>query len=130
MFRFMGIVSVIGSILAISAFLYVLLATEDVVLARSVVFMLVGVISFAYVFSVGTLRHPFWKERIFANGWLYVAVLAGLAGQTFPFVSHSARQLFGILPPNGFWLVPGVAAVIMFLAVEAAKFTIYKRAGR
>ena len=121
MLKLMGTVSVVGCVVALSSFLYVLLKTNDALLARSVVFMVVGVSSFAYVFSIRMLRDPFWKDTPFANKWLIVAVLVGLVVQAFPFSTESVRGFFGVVPLGTYWVIPVLSAFLIFFTIELTK---------
>jgi P-type Ca2+ transporter type 2C len=85
--RLIIIVSVTGGILCLAVFSWVLhLSNNNMELARSVAFVTLGVNSLVYVFSVKTLYHPVWKENVFNNHWLLLAVAGGLIVQFIPFV--------------------------------------------
>lgn len=123
-----AIVSIIGGIFALSTFVFFYKSTGDLMLARSVAFIAIGVNSLVYVFSIRTLTDPFWHENPFSNKWLNIAVIGGLVLQFLPFMSDPLRQFFdlefpGILPV----LIVFVEALLMFIAIEISKVVIRKR---
>jgi len=122
------IVSVSGGLIALALFVYFYKTTGDLLLARSIAFATLGVNSLVYVFSVRTLREPFWAENPLANPWLNVAVVGGLALQLTPFIFEKARGFFGIVGLSALhWLYVFTAALVMFILIEAAKVVFRKR---
>jgi magnesium-transporting ATPase (P-type) len=117
-----SIVSILGGITSFALYLYVLRTFDSVEFARSVAFAALGINSLVYVFSVKTLKEPFWKESIFGNRWLVVAVVAGAFLQVFPFLFERTRIFFDITPLGIYWLLPISAAFLMFLIIESAKW--------
>src|SRR3989344_3724893 len=82
MLKLMIIVSGASWAYALVLFLISYKVSGDASFARSVAFVTVGLNSLAYVFSVRMLTDPFWKDGIFDNKWLVVAVAAGVLLQT------------------------------------------------
>lgn len=117
----MGTVSAIAGLMAFGLFYYMLRTTGDTVLAQSVAFAALGVNSLVYVFSIRTLREPFWEENPFSNRLLVVAVIAGFALQYLPYAFEITRRFFEIKPiGNMWWYVLGVS-ILMFVTVEIFK---------
>lgn len=117
-----GLVSLTGGIIAFLAFIFVYQTTGDVIIARSTTFLVLGLNSLAYVFSVRTLMTPFWKNNIFENKWLTLAVIAGVGLQIIPFASASLRHFFGLVGLSPlYWLVAAGLSIIMFISIEAFK---------
>ena len=122
------IVSVSGGLMALALFVYFYKTTGDLLLARSIAFATLGMNSLVYVFSVRTLREPFWVENPLANPWLNVAVVGGLALQLTPFIFEKARGFFGTVELSALhWLYVFTAALVMFILIEAAKVVFRKR---
>lgn len=123
MITLIGIVSTVASLMALISFVVVYKMSNDLVMARSVAFITLGLNSLAYVFSVRALMTPFWKNHVFENKWLVVAVIAGFGLQVFPFATPSLRQFFG-LSNLGLvnWLIAIGLSVVMFFVVEIFKF--------
>jgi len=117
-----AMVSFFGGISALIVFYLFYKNTADVVLARSVAFATLGVNSLVYVFSVRTLKEPFWHENPFANKWLNLAVVAGLFLQFLPFVFSPLRSFFEVSALN-FLSVGAIFLVsaLMFLSIEIFK---------
>lgn len=122
------IVSVVGGLAALILFVYFYQTTKSVELARSIAFATLGVNSLVYVFSIKTLKKPFWVENPFDNMWLNVAVLVGLGLQILPFASASLRNFFGVivLTPSHWGLVFAMS-IIMFIIIEVLKHFLHER---
>ena len=116
--------SLTGGIITFGVFYYVLKTTEDVVLARSVAFALVGINSLPYAFSIKALKVPFWKADLLNNRWLILAVFGGLIMQLIPFTFAPLRELFSLVQLGPYWIVVGVAAFVMVGIIEIAKLGI------
>ena len=95
-----GIISTVGGLIALTLFIYYFKTTGDVILARSITFLALGVNSLIFVFSVRTLTEPFWTSNIFENKWLNLSVLVGLVFQFIPFSTESLRKFFGLEFPG------------------------------
>ncbi|MFC1649455.1 cation-translocating P-type ATPase [Patescibacteria group bacterium] len=117
-----SIVSVLGGLTALFLFVFYYQSTNDLVLARSIAFATLGINSLFYVFSIRVLTEPFWKTSVFANKWLNLAVLAGLALQVLPFMFPVTRNLLGISQLNLVqWTSVIFASLFMFIMIEALK---------
>lgn len=116
------IISLVGGVVALALFVYFYKSTGDLLIARSIVFATLGVNSLVFVFSVRTLKTPFWKRKFFANRWLNIAVLAGLALQITPFFFEFSRNFLGIVPLTILqWVIVFSASILMFIIIETAK---------
>jgi len=115
-------ISILGGLISLSLFSYYLKTTDDLILARSIAFFSLGVNSLILVFSVRTLTEPFWKENIFANKWLNVAVVVGFVFQLLPFIVKPLGQLLAVKPIAGGQAFIVISfSIIMFLLVEGMK---------
>ncbi len=117
------IVSLSGGLIALFLFRYYLNTSGgDETLARSVAFAALGVNSLVYVFSIRTLKDPFWTENPFDNKWLNLAVFAGLAFQILPFTIPFSRNFFRLTPLNiEQWVVIFLSSGVMFVTIELSK---------
>lgn len=121
------IVSLAGGVIALLLFLYYLRGTGDLQLARSIAFATLGVNSLVYVFSIRTLKEPFWRENPFDNKWLNLAVLVGMFFQILPFTTPGLRNFFDIKPLGIYdWLTVFAASFIMFIIIEVTKAFVKK----
>lgn len=124
MISLIGMVSVVAGLIALSSFILVYRITGDLVVARSMAFITLGLNSLAYVFSVRALMKPFWRNNLFENKWLIVAVAAGFGLQVLPFATPSLRLFFGLNSLGlGYWLIAVGLSVSMFFVIEAFKLT-------
>mgnify|MGYP002622902460 CR=1 FL=1 len=122
-----GIVSVFSGLTALVFFVYLLNIGESVEVARSVAFLILGVNSLFYVFSVRTLKEPFWRTDIFSNKWLLWAVFAGFGIQLFPFLTKVGREFFSVaILPLHYWMGAFAASVLMFIMIETTKVVVRK----
>ena len=117
-----AIVSLSGGVIALIVFYYYYHQTGDVALARSVAFATLGVNSLVYVFSIRTLREPFWKENPLENPWLNLAVVGGVIMQFVPFTLPVLRNAFRLTPLSlGNLAAVFMAAAVMFIIIEITK---------
>ena len=122
-----GIISLVGGFIALTLFIYFFKTTGDVVLARSVTFLALGINSLIFVFSVRTLTKPFWTSNVFENKWLNLSVIVGFVFQFIPFSTESLRKFFGLkFPGAGPLVVVIVSALVVFIIIEGLKSVIRK----
>lgn len=122
MAKLIGIVSLISGLFALISFILVFVLTADLTLARSMTFVVLGLNSLVYVFSVRSLMTPFWADHLFENRWLVAASLAGLGLQVLPFATPALRHFFGLTTLSwSYWLVAASLALSMFFVVEIYK---------
>ncbi len=116
------IVSLAGGLVAFLLFYITIIKTNNIALARSIAFATLGVNSLVYVYSVRTLRNPFWKENAFSNKWLNISVIAGLILQFIPFSTQSLRHFFELeqLSPLHLALIFS-SSLFMFIIIELGK---------
>jgi len=123
MITLIGFVSLIAGLITVISFIIVYKVSNDLIIARSMAFITLGLNSLVYVFSVRALMVPFWKSHLFENRWLVVAVLAGFGLQVLPFATSSLRQFFGLSSLSPFyWLAAIGLSIFMFFVVETFKF--------
>jgi Ca2+-transporting ATPase len=122
------VVSVAGGITALILFIYFFQTTQNVELARSIAFATLGVNSLVYVFSIKTLKKPFWVENPLDNRWLNLAVLVGLGFQILPFVSERLRGFFGVTTLTlSQWGLVFATSILMFIIIEVSKHFLHER---
>lgn len=117
-----GTVSIVAGLIALILFVIVYKITGDLVLARSIAFLTLGLNSLMYVFSVRGLMTPFWENNLFENKWLLLAVVAGLGLQIMPFTTSISREFFGLSSLSAqYWLMAVALSFFMFFVVEIFK---------
>jgi Ca2+-transporting ATPase len=117
-----SVISLVSGLFALGSFAYIYKLSGDILLARSMAFIVLGFDTLVYVFSVKSLMIPFWKTKVFENKWLVLAVLFGFFLQVLPFMNSTLRQFFGLssLSPI-YWISAIAASILMFVIVEIFK---------
>lgn len=123
MLKIIGLASFFGGISALILFWYINSTTGNTDLARSVAFATVGVNSLIYVFSIRSLKAPFWNEGLFTNKWLVVSVILGFILQLLPFLSPGLKEFFQLESIGGYWLAVFSVSFAMFLIIEVVKIS-------
>jgi len=122
MISLIGMVSIMAGVITLLSFLIVYKITNDLIMARSMAFLTLGLDSLVYVFSVKSFIAPFWKNNIFENKWLIIAVLSGLVLQILPFLIPTLRQFFGLSNlPILYWLISIASSILIFFTIELFK---------
>lgn len=115
-------VSVVAGLTAFLSFYFVYKNTGDIILARSVTFVTIGINSLIYVFSVRAPFTSFIKSRMFKNKWLGLSVLAGFTLQYLPFSTETFRNFFKVEKLSiTYWSIAFGLSILMFLIVEIFK---------
>jgi len=126
MFLFIFVVSLCAGSIALAVFVVTYRMTGDLVLARSLTFLTLGLNSLTYVFSVRSLLTPFWKSNIFANKWLIAAVMCGYVLEFIPFSTQSTRAFFKLSQITlQHWLGATIISIGLFFVVELLKIIWY-----
>ena len=116
------IVSLAGGLSAFILFAWTYKTQANLELSRSIAFAALGINSLVYVFSIKTLRDPFWRDRVLNNKWLLLAVVAGLGLQISPFLVPGLGRFLGVIPLNiGQWGIVFASSVLMFIIIEISK---------
>jgi len=119
--KIMLVISLVGGLFAFGLFILSYRITGNIVFARSVTFATVGINSLIYVFSIRTLREPFWKENPLDNRWLNVAVVSGMVLQFVPFIIRPVGEFLGVVPIHDFWFFVFGVSLVVFLIIEISK---------
>lgn len=131
MMALIAVISLVGGVLALGYFALILNRTGDLILARSAIFVTLGINSLVFIFSIRTLNTPFRPKAIFGNPSLLLAVLAGLGLQIIPFLTEGTRKFFGLSDlPALYWAVSFGFALILFTIVETWKWLSYHSSRR
>lgn len=122
MLKLIGFVSFIAGLIAFLSFLYIYKVTNNVVLARSVTFITIGINSLIYVFSVRAPKRSFLHSHLLENKWLIISVLGGFLLQALPFITKSTRDFFRIERVGlSYWFLSIGLSIGMFFIVELFK---------
>lgn len=122
MLKLISFVSVVAGIIAFCSFIFVFKNSQNIVLARSVTFITIGINSLIYVFSVRAPTRSFLNSHMFENKWLIISVLAGFLLQALPFSTKFSREFFKIeLVGLNYWAMALGLSILMFFIVEIFK---------
>src|SRR3990167_9091974 len=72
-----ALISAVTGIGNLLLFLLLWKSTKDITLARSVIFASLGVDSLLYVFSIRSLRQSIFKQKLWSNPYLLLAIMSG-----------------------------------------------------
>ena len=90
--------------------------------ARTMVFILLGDTSLAYVFSVRSLSKPVWRTNPFGNRFLVIAVLIGLALYAVAIYVPPIAGFLGVVPLTAMdWTLVGTMALLNIVIFELSK---------
>ena len=119
-------VSIFAGSIVLATFFFIYKSTGNLELARSMAFFTLGLNSQIYVFSTRSLLVPFWKNHLFENKWLILAVFVGLLILFVPFLTPQTQAFFGVVPLDvSFMLISFALAIVVFMAIEAFKQTFH-----
>ncbi len=117
------IVSSFAGIVALLTFFVTYKITSNLEFARSMAFITLGLNSLSYVFSVRSLKVPFWSNHLFENKALILAVAGGFLLQLVPFINRSTREFFGVVDLKIFHFLIAISlSIAVFFVVEIFKF--------
>lgn len=117
-----ALVSTLTAIIALVLFRYYS-QTQNLVLAQSLVFALLGLTTLFYVFSCRNLTRPIWKSNFTDNHYLVLAIFGGLALMLLPFLVPQIGQFLNLTPLSvkEWGMAASGAATVVFL-IEVAKW--------
>jgi len=120
-------VSLLAALFAFFLFSYTLKSSSSLVLARSLIFLILGTASHLYVFSCRSLTSPATSISLFSNKYLLLAVIAGFILQAIPLYFSPLSHLFNLTPlPLYYWFIAfGFGFALLFL-IELAKLIFAK----
>ncbi|MCL5970488.1 MAG: cation-translocating P-type ATPase [Patescibacteria group bacterium] len=119
------IISVVSGIFSLVLFILLFNFTLDLKFAQTIIFMMLGLNSLLYVFSVRTLAKPLWHDHVFSNKWLIGAVLLGIIMQVIPLYHPFFQNFLGIVPLRlNHWLIVLLGPILMITLIELIKIAI------
>ena len=121
-----ALISVISGLMVLSVF-YFWFYRYDIVAARSLAFVSLGINTLFYVFSIRSLRYSIFKQSFFSNQWLIAGVVGGLCLQIVPLYISPLARFLHIIPLNLFeWTIVIAQLVIVIFVIETVKL-VYNR---
>jgi Ca2+-transporting ATPase len=96
--RLVAFFALVTDIVLFGLFVFLYKSTGDLDYARTVVFVGLGLTVLFYVFSVWSLQQPIWRSNPFKNGYINLAVLAGLALYLVAIYAPGAEKFLSTVP--------------------------------
>ncbi|MDP3970435.1 MAG: HAD-IC family P-type ATPase [bacterium] len=117
------IISVVTGLTNLALFYYYYTTTGDVDLARTVIFLSLGLDSLIYMFSVRSMRKMIWQKDLFSNKWLIIAFFMGLLFQIIPIYVPFFQHYIGTVPLGIFdWEVVIALSILVVVLIETVKY--------
>ncbi len=117
------IISSITGLMNLGRFYYVYSTTGDVDLARTIVFLSLGIDSLLYMFSVRSMRKMIWQKSIMSNPWLIFAFIGGVIFQIIPIYVPFLQPFINTVPLNfNHWMLALLPSVVVIVSIEATKY--------
>ncbi|MBI2325918.1 HAD-IC family P-type ATPase [Candidatus Collierbacteria bacterium] len=118
-----GLISVSAGFLTLAGFAYrYYILGDGVVVSRTFAFAILGTCSLFYVFSCRSLEKPIWKDNLFKNPALILAVGGGWLMQLTAIYISPFQKIFETVPLSLLdWLWVLVVGVLMVFLIEIIK---------
>lgn len=117
------IISSITGLMNLGRFYYVYSTTGDLDLARTIVFLSLGIDSLLYMFSVRSMRKMIWQKSIFSNPWLIGAFIMGVIFQIIPIYVPFLQPFINTVPLNfENWMLALLPSIVVIVSIEATKY--------
>lgn len=117
------IISSVTGLMNLGRFYFVYSTTGDVDLARTVVFLSLGIDSLFYMFSVRSMRKMVWQSNIMSNKWLIGAFVMGVIFQVIPIYVPLFQPYINTVPLGWeHWLISVSLSFVVILSIEAIKY--------
>ncbi|PIR64000.1 MAG: hypothetical protein CO156_01920 [Candidatus Pacebacteria bacterium CG_4_9_14_3_um_filter_40_12] len=95
-------------------------------LARTLSFALLAIDSLVYVFSCRTVTMSVWKESLFTNKWLVLAVVVSGLATVLPIYLDPFQSFFSFVPLQSIhWIIVGVTSILVTLVIEVIKYIFF-----
>ena len=122
------VVSVSSAALSFVIFTSYWVSTDNIDLARTMVFTALGMDSLFYLPSLRNLRRPVWRTNVTANVWLVWGIGAGLVLQIAAIYLPALQTVLGTVPLDvGDWLIVVAHVVVVIAAAEVTKHVLAQR---
>ena len=115
-------VGLISDMVLFFLFLWYLATTQDVALARTVMFIAVGLNALLYVFSIRSLHRSIFRMNPFSNPWLIGGVVFGFGFMFFALFVPFMKEAFALESLRLFdWGILLIMGVLKVGAIEVVK---------
>jgi Ca2+-transporting ATPase len=104
------------------------LGSQNLLQARTELFITIVLIELAIAVSCRSLRHPVFKVGTFKNRFLWLAILSSLSGQLVVLYAPQLHSLFDVTYPSvNNWVTAVASMVVTFVSIEAGKYITSKK---
>lgn len=95
---------------------------------RTGAFVVLGLSTLMYIFSVRNIRQPIWETKIFSNKFLLFSVLIGTIMQILPVYNPFLQKIFGTVALGlGEWIIIVLACLLIVAFIEITKLLFMKK---
>ena len=116
-------IGVVVSAFLLGIYLYMLNNTEyEIEFLQTIIFVLLGVNSLFYVFSVRSFRKPIWRQNLFTNRILLLGSLGGFVSILLAVYFEPLQQLLHtVAMPAWVWILVAVNTFVNITIIELIK---------
>lgn len=118
-----AVISLVTGLVNLGLFWSIYSRTGNIDLARTVIFLSLGLDSLLFMFSIRSLRKLIYQTKIFSNPWLVAAFVLGVVVQAVPIYVPDLQKYFGTVAIGWQEWVLVLSVIIAELAlIELCKF--------
>lgn len=122
MLRLTLLVGVVGNVVLIALYLWLLNNVESIEAIRSIMFAAVGIDSLIYVYAFRSFRQTIFQSNPFSNRWLLAGVVFGFGLMILSLVHPFLQEIFEIAPLSlSGWVLLLIIGLIQLLGIEIVK---------
>lgn len=116
------IVGIFIDIVLVGVFLFLFLKKIPTNVIQTTIFAAIGIDTLLYIYSIKSLHKPIWKERLFNNKYLTIAVVIGFIAMFVAIYLPSLNQVLGTVPlTTGFLFTVFILAIAKMGFIEMVK---------
>lgn len=131
MYTLIGVISALTGACCVAIFSVIYRGSGDVTLARTVVFLFLGLDSLAFMFTMRSLRRLLWQIPLWSNRWMWAALVAGVVLQAVPIYVPWLQPYFGTMALSWIYWVMVVGLVLgNVVVIECIKYIFLLRGRR
>ncbi|MFA6427391.1 MAG: HAD-IC family P-type ATPase [Candidatus Magasanikbacteria bacterium] len=117
------VISLVSNIVLFSLYVYYVETTGDVALARTLMFIGIGIYALSYIFSIRNTHKMFWQMSLFDNKLLLLALIISWTLMICSVYLPSLQTLLRTVPLRGqHWIVMGSFGLLSVILVEIIKW--------
>ncbi len=123
-----AVISIVSGVLTLLVFMYIHNVTGDFIRASTIAFSILAIDSLIYVFSIRSLRHSIFKENIFSNKYLIVAVVAAFIFQLLAIYHPFLQEVLKTTALDfADWTIIAFICAVELVVIETVKYVFLLR---